>query len=295
MTQKPSCFTATIDTKLADKLKSDLSDRGFEFANPPYTIFSAKKRGVSLSLYTSGKLTVQGKEKDEFIEFYLEPEILKDLSYTNPTVDLHPRIGVDEAGKGDYFGPLVVAACYADEALINQLNSLGIKESKRISDEHSIRFAEEIKKICPYSVLVLNPIKYNELYTKFPNLNHMLAWGHATTVHNTLEKQPCDQILIDQFTKEDLVARNLRKKGYTGNITQRPRADSDIVVAAASLLARAGFLHALKDLEKRWGVALPKGATHVIKPGKRFVDRFGPEALNEVAKLHFKTTKELMR
>src|SRR5580693_626798 len=104
-------FVATIDLALADKLREDLVGQGFELTKPPYTLFSAQKTGVSCTLYTSGKLTVQGKGKDEFIAFYLEPEILKKLAYTHPElgVDMTARIGIDEAGKGDFFGPLCIA------------------------------------------------------------------------------------------------------------------------------------------------------------------------------------------
>src|SRR5579864_6497505 len=118
-------FVATIDIALADKLREDLSSQGFEFTKPPYTLFSAQKKGVSCILYTSGKLTVQGKDKDDFIAFYLEPEILQKLAYTHPElgVDLTPRIGIDEAGKGDFFGTLCIAGVQADEEGVKKLLS----------------------------------------------------------------------------------------------------------------------------------------------------------------------------
>jgi ribonuclease HIII len=125
--KKPSCFVAEIDLKLADKLREDLIERGFELSQPAHTLFAAQKKGVSCTLYTSGKLTVQGKEMEEFITFYLEPEILKNVTYSYPEVgvDFTPRIGIDEAGKGDFFGPLCIAGVQADEAKIKELLALG--------------------------------------------------------------------------------------------------------------------------------------------------------------------------
>ena len=112
---KTSCFTANIPLELADKIKQDLIQQGFEIQKPPYTLFSAKKKGISCTLYESGKLTVQGKERGPFIEFYLEPEILKEFRFSHPEahVDQTPHIGMDEAGKGDFFGPLCISALYS--------------------------------------------------------------------------------------------------------------------------------------------------------------------------------------
>ena len=129
-----NCFVAKISLNLADQLKSDLEGMGFEFGTPTHTIFQAKKPGISCTLYSSGKLTVQGKEKDEFIRFYLEPNILGNLSYSHPELDqnLSPHIGADEAGKGDFFGPLVIASLYCDQNAIQKLLQLGIMDSKRM-------------------------------------------------------------------------------------------------------------------------------------------------------------------
>src|ERR1700730_9538190 len=111
----PATFTAKIDLKLADKIKNDLIEQGFEISRPPYTVFAAKKTGISCTLYESGSLTVQGKEMQHFIEFYLEPEILQEFQFSHPEahLDTTPHIGMDEAGKGDFFGPLCVAAVFA--------------------------------------------------------------------------------------------------------------------------------------------------------------------------------------
>ncbi len=123
--KKNSHFVATISLDLAEKLKTDLVEQGFEITRPPYTLFSALK-GVSCTLYASGKLTVQGKAMDEFIAFYLEPHILQSLAYSYPQtqVNLKAHIGIDESGKGDFFGPLCIAGVQADEAKVKELLSL---------------------------------------------------------------------------------------------------------------------------------------------------------------------------
>lgn len=290
-------FVATIDLSLSTKLREDLENQGFQLSTPPYTVFSAQKKGISCTLYTSGKLTVQGKDKDDFIAYYLEPEILKTLTYTYPEVgiDMTSRIGADEAGKGDFFGPLCVGAVQADEAGIKKLLKIGVKDSKRMSDRTALELSRKIKQISPHVLVRLFPKKYNELYASFRNLNQLLAWGHATAISELIEKTGCQEILIDQFVSEPLVENLLKKKNIQAHFTQRPRAEEDPVVAAASILARAAFLEGLETLSEQIGVSLPKGASHqVIKVGKTIVQSQGKEILAEIAKLHFKTAGELL-
>lgn len=290
-------FVATIDVSLATKLEDDLQSQGFKFTKPPYTIFSANKAGVSCTLYTSGKLTVQGKDKDEFITFYLEPEILKNVSFSYPEtdVDLTPRIGGDEAGKGDFFGPLCVAAVQADENGIKELLKLGVRDSKEMSDKVMLALAPKIRAVAAVSVVRISPLKYNEMYQNFKNLNHLLAWGHATAIAELVEKTGCQTALIDQFTAEPLVARALEKKGIRINLTQRTRAESDPVVAAASIMARAAFVDGIDALGKEIGFTLPKGASSaVLDAGRKLVQKEGRAILERVAKLHFKTTQQIL-
>jgi len=176
-TDKKACFVAQIDLSLKEKLQNDLLDQGFKLTTPPYTLFSAQKKGVSCTLYTSGKLTVQGKDKEDFIHFYLEPEILKSLAYSHPEIeiDMTPRIGIDEAGKGDFFGPLCIAGVYGDEKMIKELLTIGVKDSKTISDKNILLLKSKIQRICPHAIVRLPPKKYNELYSNFRNLNRLLG------------------------------------------------------------------------------------------------------------------------
>lgn len=290
-------FVTTIDLGLAPKLKSDLIDQGFEISTPPYTIFSAKKQGVSCTLYASGKLMVQGKQKEEFIAFYLEPEILKELSFTHPQskADATPRIGIDEAGKGDFFGPLCVAGVYADEAGIQKLAELGVRDSKTLQDKTILSLASKIRSHFPHSIIRLFPLKYNELYDKFKNLNHLLAWGHATAIEELVQSTGCTRVIIDQFASEHVVENALKRKSLDVELTQRHRGEEDPVVAAASILARAAFVEGIDQLGKMIDTTLPKGASSiVVKTAKAIVAKHGQEILKKLGKVHFKTLSDIL-
>jgi ribonuclease HIII len=297
MPEKRSCFVATIDLKLTEKLRSDLIEQGFALTTPPYTLFAAQKKGVSCTLYASGKLTVQGKGMEEFINFYLEPEILQSVAFSYPEteVDMASRIGIDEAGKGDFFGPLCIGGVQADEEKIKELIAIGVRDSKRMSDSSVRAMSVKIKKICPHSVVFVSPKKYNELYASFHNLNRLLGWGHATAIAELFNKTGCTNVVIDQFAGEHVVQNALKQKKIDVTLTQRHRAEADPVVAAASILARAAFLEGLERLGQQFQVELPKGASQaVIKAGKAIVEKYGPEVLEQVAKLHFKTKDEVL-
>ena len=290
-------FVATIDLALAPKLKADLEEQGFEMAQPAYTLFSAQKQGISCTLYTSGKLTVQGKGKDDFIAYYLEPEILKSLAYTYPEigVDMTAHIGVDEAGKGDFFSPLCIAGVQADEDGIKKLLALGVKDSKRMGDKNILSMASKIRPAFAHSIIRIFPLKYNELYKNFKNLNRLLAWGHSTAISELVERTGCQEALIDQFADESLVLNALKQKKLSIKLTQRPRAEEDPVVAAASILARAAFVEGIETLSKEAGFELPKGAAnHVIEAGRKLIQKHGGDSLGKFAKLHFKTTNEIL-
>ncbi len=294
---KPSCFVTQIDPHLAPKIKSDLEAKGFSLTTPPYTLFQAKGKGVSCTLYESGKLVVQGKDKDEFIQYYLEVEVLGNLSYSHPelSLDTSPRIGVDEAGKGDVFGPLSVCALYSDEAGIKQLVDWGVKDSKRMNDQTILALSKKIRGSFRYSSIALFPQKYNELYAKFNNLNRMLAWGHATAIAELSEEVGCKEVIIDQFAGEHVVENALSYKKVDVNLTQRHRGEEDIVVAAASIVARAIFVEGMDKLSKAYGIELPKGASAaVVQAGRAFVLRHGKENLPMVGKMHFKTIQSMI-
>ncbi len=204
-------------------------------------------------------------------------------------------IGSDEAGKGDYFGPLVIAGVLVDNTIVKSLEELGVKDSKRLSDNSVKELANKIKKMCLCSVVTIGPTKYNELYNKIRNLNRLLAWGHSRAIENILDREECDYALADQFGDEKFIIAALMEKGKGIKVKQEIRAESDIGVAAASILARAEFVHRLAMQSVKYGMDFPKGASPaVIETGKEFVRRYGKERLKEVAKIHFKTTKSVL-
>lgn len=289
---------ATIDPKLADKLLEDLKGQNFEISTPPYTHFSGKKKGVSCTLYKSGKLTVQGKDIAQFIEFYLEPEILKNFSYTyqDLQIDKTSRIGIDESGKGDFFGPLCIAGVYAEGSSIPNLKTLGVRDSKTLSDESITKIAKKIRAEYVHHIVKINPSKYNELYEQFKNLNRLLAWGHAATIEQLVLKTGCQNVIVDQFANESLVINALKRKKLELQLTQRHRAEEDLVVAAASILARQAFLEGLLKLEEEFSMPFPKGGSSaaVIQAGKKLLLKLGQEPLKQVAKLHFKTLDSIL-
>lgn len=203
-------------------------------------------------------------------------------------------IGIDESGKGDYFGPLVIAACYVGPEHLAELE--GVVDSKKLTDKTATELAIRIKQACPHSVVAIGPAKYNELYDKFRNLNKLLSWGHAQAIENVLKEQPSKEAISDRFGDPSTILYYLKNKVIAINLTSVVRGESaHIAVAAASVLARAEFLRRLKKLSEEFGIDLPKGATHVIEPGKRFVAKHGAEALANVAKLHFRTTEQVTR
>ena len=205
------------------------------------------------------------------------------------------RIGIDESGKGDYFGPLVIAAVFVDATTQEELTLMAVRDSKKISDGRILELAPDIKTICPHSVIAIGPQKYNELYGKIRNLNRLLAWGHAKALETLLERVSCERAISDQFGDERLILNALQEKGRRIVLEQRTKAESDLAVAAASIVARAEFLLRLKRLSDEIGTVLPKGASPAVElAGRMVVKKHGQERLGTVAKLHFKTTKAVL-
>ncbi len=206
------------------------------------------------------------------------------------------RIGTDESGKGDYFGPLVVAAFFMPEGQEDVLRELGVRDSKRITDARCREIAETLKRGYRFhSVVTVGPEKYNELWAKLRNLNRLLAWGHARAIENVLERVPAGKAVTDQFGDERFVRQALLQKGREIELVQMPRAEEDPAVAAASILARAEFLTRLHYLSRDVGLELPKGASDLVETAAvKLVRAKGPDVLDKVAKTHFKTTVRVL-
>lgn len=213
-----------------------------------------------------------------------------------PTAYSGERIGIDESGKGDYFGPLVIAAVLVTPADEPDLRLMQVRDSKRISDGRILEMAPDIRQVCRHSVVAIGPHRYNDLYAKIKNLNRLLAWGHARALENILEHVECPRAISDQFGDERFILNALLEKGKKIQLIQRPKAEEDLAVAAASIVARAEFLIRLKRLSEEIGLSLPKGASQAVELAARVVvKKLGRERLEGIAKLHFKTTQSVLR
>lgn len=293
-------YSTLISPEQAKALKELLTQRAYLFRSVEHAHFGAQSKPdkINLTYYKSGKLFIQGKGTGEFVRFILEPQILKKISFgyeevldEKGNVD---RMGVDESGKGDYFGPLVIASVFVAKNEGQALRNMGVRDSKNITDKMIEVLAAKIKKTQKNTVISIGPEKYNEMYGAMKNLNRMLAWGHARAIENILEKVDCPKAISDQFGNKKLVENALMKKGKEIELVQMHRAESDIAVAAASILARAEFLRRLKMLEEKYKVELCKGASSKAKELALKAAKESPEGsalLNKIAKTHFKTTE----
>jgi ribonuclease HIII len=295
-------YTHALTHEQVTKLRALLEELGFEFAPKEWTIFFAQKNKLSVAVYEKGpKVLVQGKGVQEFVQFELEPKILGEAKLGYEEVHspemFQPHFGVDESGKGDFFGPLVIAGVYVDTGIARKLLDAGVVDSKRIGSDARIRaLADTIRKssLDLVETVLIGPPKYNELYEKFGNLNKLLGWGHARVIENLLAKKPdCPRALSDQFADARVVEQALLRHGRKINIQQRPRAESDIAVAAASILAREAFINWLDRKGKETGLRLERGVSAGVKESaKKLVEINGPGALRTVAKVHFRTAHE---
>ena len=298
-------YTCTLTDAQAAALRAHLEARDYRFREVPHARFAAERERVNVVFYQSGKLVVQGKDTGDFVQFVLEPEILKEarLGYEevlNPDL-LLPRIGVDESGKGDFFGPLCVAGVYVNAPIVKAWRDAGIRDSKAISSDKRIaELAAVIRKTpgCVHTVVPIGNAAYNRLHAKMGTVNALLAWGHARVIENLMGQRhrmapPPVRAISDQFaTHKATLAKALMPLGREIELVQRHRAEEDLAVAAASILARDEFVQRLGDLGREFGVALPKGASAaVIEAGTELVRRHGVERLPEVAKMHFKTSR----
>lgn len=298
-------YTHALTLAQAEALREILQERGWKFEPKEYTIFAAKKDQVSLAVYAKGpKVLVQGKGATEFVEFILEPEILgvaeQGYEEVHQPEMYEPHLGIDESGKGDFFGPLVIAGVYVNPVSACALKAAGVQDSKAISSDKRIRDLAEVIRNTPNSqheVLSLGPDRYNETYRKMGNLNRLLACGHARVIENLLERQPdCPRALSDQFAHESLLQKALMTRGKTIQLDQKTKGESDIAVAAASILAREKFIDWLQEAGRRLGVELPRGAGNasITEVGMKLVAERGSDFLPKVGKMHFRNSYRIL-
>ena len=296
-------YTHALTNEQVAKLRELLKELGYEFSPKPYTIFFAQKDKLSVAVYEKGpKVLVQGRGVEEFVQFELEPKIFGEAKLGYEEVHspemFEPHFGVDESGKGDFFGPLVIAGVYVDRGIARKLLDAGVVDSKRIGSDARIRaLADTIRKtsLGMVEAVLIGPAKYNELYQKFGNLNKLLGWGHARVIENLLAKKPdCPRSLSDQFADARVIEQSLLRHGSKIDIQQRTKAESDIAVAAASILAREAFINWLDRKGKELGLRLERGISPGVKEtAKKLVEKAGPNALCQVAKVHFRTAHEI--
>ena len=304
MNEQMTSFVCTLTAEQRAELKTLMEARGWEFQTaPPYAEYRAAHDRVTVVVYSSGKLVAQGRGTADFVSFILEPEILRSFAFTAAAAEadaeeLSPHGGVDESGKGDFFGPLAVAAVYVDQSTAPRLRQLGVCDSKLIkSSARILELAKGIRSIVNggFALLVLKPETYNRLYSQIGNLNRLLAWGHARVIENLLEQVPeCPRMLSDKFGNEVLIKRALMERGRKITLQQRTKAESDVAVAAASILAREAFLRGMNALSDELRIELPRGAgVQVTQTGRKLLAEQGREVFCRCAKLHFKTWTDL--
>ena len=294
-------YIAYLTEKQFGRMKKDLGSRGYNIkGNVPHTFYRASKNGINITAFKNGKLLIQGKGAHDFIEFYLEPVLLKKITLgyeeiLDPSIG-ESRIGVDESGKGDYFGPLVIGAVYVDRDIVKRFMDLGVSDSKSLSAKRVEKLAKEIRADANHSIVAIGPEKYNTLYDKIGNLNKLLAWGHARALENVLIKNSnCRKAILDKFADKNVLNVALMKRGRKIDIVLRTKAESDIAVAAASIIARDEFCKRLAKLEEEFKMKLPKGASAAVeKTAKKIVAAYGVESLTKVVKLHFKISKKVI-
>jgi ribonuclease HIII len=296
-------YTSKLTDAQAKALLAWLRGQNYEFRDVPYARFAATGPKENVVFYESGKLVVQGKGTQEFVEFVLEPQILGEarLGYEavlNPEL-LLPRLGIDESGKGDFFGPLCIAGVYVNERIIDAWKDAGIRDSKNISSDRKIAELAKVIRETPGCITATVPIgneAYNRLYTKMRSVNAILAWGHARVIENLMGQRhrmdpPPVRAISDQFAStKETVASALMSLGRDIELIQRHKAEEDVAVAAASILARNEFVTRLARLAKEFGMHFPKGASALVDTAaKEFIQKFGAENLAKVAKTHFRT------
>ena len=291
-----------------------------------HLVITNGKENISVNIYDKGTTLIQGKKNElqDRIKFFFNSLANTNHPHSKDTIKTQkkssnqdmetstsrkkqpaqekdilsslaekPRIGIDEAGKGDYFGPLVIAAVFIREEQANLLLNYGVRDSKKIADTTILKLYDALKEKFIHEIITIMPIRYNSLYQKIGNLNHLLAWGHARALENILAIAPSEIAISDQFASPQVLQKSLMTKGRQINLIQCPKAERDGAVALASIFARAQFLSSMEFLKEQHRMTFNKGATHVIDNAKKFVSKFGRDRLGEVAKLHFKTTQKI--
>ena len=314
---KKTSFTYELTNDQQELLLGVMLNGNYRKREVPYSLWSIEGDHFNATLYEKEKhgkrkLCVQGSKAEDFVLFVLEPHVLgaATLGYEtilNPDL-VAPHAGSDESGKGDYFGPLVVCCAYTDEALSEKMQEMGVKDCKQMSDKSVLTAGAKLRALLGptgYAVVKLGPAAYNRLYSKIKNINRMLAWAHGTAIEELLEKrQSCPRVVVDQFAPtESTILRALKTRGKAIKVEQRHKAESDIAVAAASVIAREIFLRDIMKMgEEIFGPPaegrenFPAGSSdpRVRALAEEMVRKEGPVWLMNHVKAHFQTTDKVL-
>jgi len=293
MSQNTLSIQFSIDE--AKRVRDVLLSLGWQDAdiNNEYIALRMKnEKGSVVTLYTSRKIVFQGKEDFTDIVQAIQGD---------SNVDFVSHIGVDEVGKGDYFGPLVVVSCFVDEEFYKKVKALGVGDSKKFSDSRILKMYEEMKKYPYYYSSIVSPEEYNRLIKETGNVAILLAKQHSKVIEIALEdlkrkKKECKKVVIDQFSsKQNRVRDELGTLGKGVEFEQYHKGESDIAVACASVFARAIFLEEMQKMSDSYYFSFPKGASNVIPSAKEFLAKHGMDELSKVAKVSFKTTQSILK
>ena len=314
---KKSCYTYELTNDQQELLLGLMVTGNFRKREVPYSLYSIEGEKFNATLYEKEKhgkrkLCVMGSGAQDFIQFQLEPKGIVEVSLGYEQV-LHPELfsahaGSDESGKGDFFGPLVVCCAYTDEKLSEEMRKLGVRDCKQMTDKAVLTAGAALRRLlgpAGYAVVKLGPAAYNRLYAKIRNINRMLAWAHGTAIEELLEKRPgCGRVVVDQFAPTELtIRRALKERGKHATVEQRHKAESDIAVAAASVIARELFIRACEDMGREcFGIAaeaqdkIPLGSSdpRVRELAEAMVRKNGPVWLMNHCKAHFQTTDKVL-
>ena len=328
---KKTSFTFELTNDQQEILLGIMVNGNYRKREVPYSLYSIEGDHFNATLYEKEKhgrrkLCVQGSKAEDFVSFQLEPQGVVPVALGYEKV-LQPELfsahaGSDESGKGDFFGPLVVCCAYTDEKLSEEMRKLGVRDCKQMTDKAVLTAGAALRRLLGptgYAVVKLGPAAYNRLYAKIRNINRMLAWAHGTAIEELLEKRPgCSRVVVDQFAPTELtIRRALKERGKRATVEQRHKAESDVAVAAASVIARELFIRDIlkmgeeADFNSVSGVLssdhqtngpsdqvfrVPMGSSdpRVRELAEAMVRKNGPVWLMNHCKAHFQTTDKVL-
>lgn len=290
-------ITIIVSDEKIKKMKEFYQDFMQE-VNNPYLVFSAKIDGCVINLYTSNKCTFQGQYAED--EALIWQDIEDEVSINEWKVRVN-HLGSDEVGTGDFFGPIVVCACYIEEEDIPWLTKLGVTDSKKLSDEKIKELGKELIKRVSFSCLVCDNLTYNKQIDKGLNMNSIKAILHNRALLNVKKRNNLDSpfIIIDQFVEKDIYYNYLKnsKDEIVNNIIFKTKGETYApAIACASIIARYRFLEKMEEYSKIYKLGeIPKGASQLVDIfGQLFVKTYGYDKLFEIAKMNFKNVEKIL-